>query len=108
LRSTIDNKRFWRLNGGLRAAAQGEPIVRGKIGGLAAALAFAVAAAPPAEAQFMTGPYPVIVVPPPPAQNYVIPRPSPAQTPRPDAPPRDASGPPEIKCYYQGQTKVCE
>ena len=93
---------------GLAGPAQGEPIMKRGIRGWGAALAFAVVAASPAEAQFMTGPYPVIVVPPPPAQNYVIPRPSPAQTPRPDAPPRDASGPPEIKCYYQGQTKVCE
>jgi hypothetical protein len=83
-------------------------LMRGKIGDLAASLAFAVAEAPPAAAQFMTGPpYPVIVVPPP-AQNYVVPKPRPAQSLKPDAPQPDASKPRELRCHYQGQTRVCE
>jgi hypothetical protein len=37
--------------------------------------ALAVAASSPAQAQFMTGNYPVLIVPPP-AQNPVVPKPS--------------------------------
>ena len=70
-----------------------------------AALA-ALAASTPASAQFMTN-YPVIVVPPPPAQNIVVPKPKPSQAPKPN-PPAASSASPEIKCRLQGQTRICE
>ncbi len=57
----------------------GEPKMTSKIFALAAGLAFAVAANAPAKAQFMSSPYPVIIVPPPPAQNLILPRPAPRQ-----------------------------
>jgi hypothetical protein len=75
---------------------------------LAACLVFAFAAGAPAEAQFMTN-YPVIIVPPPPAQNLIVPRPSPTTSqlnkqypPSPDSSPTDAN-----QCTYQGRVKVC-
>ena len=74
----------------------------------AAGLAFAVAASAPAEAQFMTS-YPAIIVVPPPAQNYVMPKPAPKPTPaKPitSAPPPDTQAPNVSQCY-QGRTRVC-
>jgi hypothetical protein len=73
----------------------------------AAGLAGAVAANAPAEAQFMSSPYPVIIVPPPPAQNWIMPKypPKPAQPAKP-APPPDAPASDLGKCY-QGRAKVC-
>jgi hypothetical protein len=72
------------------------------------ALVFGAAVAP-AEAQFMSN-YPVIIVPPPPAQNLVLPpKPKPpaarpnAEAAPPDTPNTPASG----QCYYQGKTRVC-
>ena len=78
-----------------------------RILGLAAGAAlFALVATAPAHAQFFSN-YPVIVVPPPPAQNYVLPKPKP-QAPKPaQAQPPDAS-PPQIQCQFHGQTRVCE
>jgi hypothetical protein len=74
---------------------------------LAACVALALGAGTPAAAQFMTN-YPVIIVPPPPAQNLILPpkpAPKPAQA-KPSAP--DATNAPApIQCHYQGQTKVC-
>jgi hypothetical protein len=64
--------------------------------------ALAVAASPLAQAQYMTGNYPVIVVPPP-AQNLVVSRPKPTPPPKTN----DASpAPDQIKCY-QGRARVC-
>ena len=51
---------------------QGMPGMKTRILGLATGLALAVAANAPAQAQFMSGSYPIIVVPPP-AQNMVLP-----------------------------------
>ena len=76
----------------------------------AAGLALGALAAGPANAQFMSGTYPVIVVPPPPAQSIVIPRkpkPQSAQPVAPQPPPAPAE-PPQVTCRYQGQTRVCE
>ncbi len=72
-------------------------------------VALALGAAP-ACAQFMSGAYPVITVPPPPAQSMVMPakpKPRPA-TSAPDAPPAGASAPQPLTCRYHGQTRVCE
>jgi hypothetical protein len=62
--------------------------------------AIAVIASPPALAQFMTGNYPVVVVPPPPAQNLVVLKPKPVQARKPAD-----SGPSQLHCHYQGQTR---
>jgi hypothetical protein len=75
--------------------------------GLATGLAIALAAGGPAQAQFMTGPYPVIVVPPPPAQNFVLPKPRPVQQPNAAVPPPDAPPPGQVQCHYEGRTRVC-
>ncbi len=74
-----------------------------------AGLAIACAAASPAQAQFMSGAYPVLVVPPPPAQGMVMPqRPKPKET-RPVAPtPSNESAPQQLRCHYEGRTRVCE
>ncbi len=73
----------------------------------AAGLAIAFAASNPADAQFM-GNYPVIIVPPPPAQNLVLPKPAPRPAkPSTSAPPPEASAP-QVQCRYQGQTRVCQ
>ena len=76
-----------------------------------AIVGFALGCAPmaPAKAQFMSGSYPVIVVPPPPAQSMVMPRRQklPAPAPAPQAP-ANASEPRPLNCHYQGQTRVCE
>ena len=63
--------------------------------------------ASPARAQFMTGAYPVIVVPPPPGQSMVMPKkpklqPAPQETP--PAPPDETS--PGLSQNYQGRTRV--
>src|SRR5208283_3317081 len=75
----------------------------------AASLALAVAAAP-AEAQFMSN-YPVINVPPPPAQNFVLPPKPKPPAPRPDAsaqsPATTPNSPEPGQCSYQGRTKIC-
>ena len=81
--------------------------MKAKFLGAAAGLALAVAGNAPAEAQFMSSPYPVIIVPPPPAQNLIMPRSSskpaqPAKTPPPDAPPKNLGN------CYQGRTNVCQ
>ena len=65
--------------------------------------ALAVAASPLAQAQFMTGNYPVIIVPPP-AQNFVVPKPKPTPPPK-----TNDARPPALdqsKCY-QGRARVC-
>jgi hypothetical protein len=76
----------------------------------AAALAL-VEACSPARAQFMApGGFPVIAVPPPPAQSYVMPKkpkPAPVSTPV-SQPSADPSAPPQLSCTYHGQTRVCE
>jgi hypothetical protein len=64
------------------------------------------AALSPASAQF-SGNYPIIIVPPPPAQNYVSPKPAPK--PPPDKPkPADtpAQAAPAPKGHYEGRTFV--
>jgi hypothetical protein len=70
----------------------------------------ALGLAAPAQAQFMSGAYPVITVPPPPAQSMVMPaRPKPRPAPPVvAAPPPDASPPQQLHCQYHGQTRVCE
>ena len=89
--------------------ARGEPIMKARIPGLAAGLALAVAATAPAQAQFMTGPYPVIIVPPPPAQNLVVPQaPRPAQQPKPAGSAAARQRRPGDQCSLPGQTRVCE
>ncbi len=80
--------------------------MKSKILGYAAGLALVVSASPEARAQFMSTPYPAIIVVPPPAQNYVVPRARQVQ--KPAVPPPDASAPRELQCHYQGQTRVCE
>jgi hypothetical protein len=81
--------------------------MKSKILGLAAGLALAVATSLPAQAQFMSSPYPVIIVPPP-AQKLVVPKPAPkqAEPPKTAAPPPDAP-PSGLGNCYQGRTKVC-
>jgi hypothetical protein len=76
---------------------------------LAASIALAVGAAGPAEAQFFSN-YPVIIVPPPPAQNLVLPPKPKPPAPKPDASAQspdtpNTSGPGQ--CYIQGRTRVC-
>jgi hypothetical protein len=74
------------------------------VGGLAVAFLLATG---PAESQFMSGTYPVIIVPPP-AQNMVMPKPAkPKQTTPQPPPPSDASETPQANCHYQGQTRIC-
>ena len=74
----------------------------------AGGLALACLATGPAEAQFMTGAYPVIIVPPPPAQGMVMPKAmKPRQaTPPPAEPPAPNTGIDQSKCY-QGRAKIC-
>jgi hypothetical protein len=81
----------------------GKPATKARISRLGVGVAvLAVAASPPAEAQFMTGSYPVIIVPPP-AQNFVVPKPKSTPPPKTnDAPP----APDQIKCY-EGRARVC-
>jgi hypothetical protein len=70
----------------------------------AAGLALAGLTAVPAQAQFMSGPYPVIVVPPPPAQQMVMPKkpkPQPAQ----DA--EQPSAPAAPTCRTDPRTGAC-
>jgi hypothetical protein len=115
LHSPIDKSTVTALNnnqpkqGPPEADAMGKPMITAKIYGLTACLALAaIWSNTPAQAQFMTN-YPVIIVPPPPAQNMVMPRPKPAPRaapPVPAAPPSEAAAP-EIQCHLQGQTKVC-
>jgi hypothetical protein len=60
----------------------------------------------PACAQFV-GNYPVIIVPPPQAQNYVLPKPAPkAPSPEKSLSAEAPSGPDVSQCYA-GKTKVC-
>lgn len=79
-----------------------------KVFSLAAELALAVGGNDPAQAQYMSSPYPVIVVPPPPAQNLVAPKspPKQAEPPKTSAPPPNSS-PPDLGRCYQGRTRVC-
>jgi hypothetical protein len=83
-------------------------MMKAKIPGLAAGLALALATNAPAEAQFMSSPYPVIIVPPPQVQNPIVPNPTPkqAQPPKTSAPQPD-SPPPNLSRCYQGRTAVC-
>ena len=59
-----------------------------------------------AQAQFMTN-YPVIIVPPPPAENMIKPKPA---SPKPRPPASNAPSPqqdsPEGSDFYQGRTRV--
>ncbi len=73
----------------------------------AGGLALAWLATAPAQAQFMTGSYPVIIVPPP-AQTMVMPKlPKPRETPPPAPPsPLPDAGVDQSKCY-QGRAKIC-
>jgi putative effector of murein hydrolase LrgA (UPF0299 family) len=85
-----------------------EPMIKAKAVRLAAGLALALGgAAAPAGAQFM---YPVIIVPPPPAQNLVLPPKPKPSAPKPDASvqsPDTPNTPAPVQCYYQGKTRVC-
>jgi hypothetical protein len=69
----------------------------------AAGVAFALAASLPADAQFA---YPTIIVPPPPAQNLVMPRPAPKPA-APGKPTEPAPAPTDQRHCYQGQTNIC-
>ena len=83
-------------------------MIKASVFRLAAGLALALGGlAGPAEAQFMTN-YPVIIVPPP-AQNLVVPKPSPTtnQLNRQYPPPPDSSATDASQCTYQGRVKVC-
>jgi hypothetical protein len=85
-------------------------MIKAKAFRLAAGLALVFGAATaPAEAQFMSN-YPVIIVPPPPAQNLVLPPKPKPPAPRPDASaqsPDTPNAPAPGECYYQGKTRVC-
>jgi hypothetical protein len=70
----------------------------------AAGFAFGSLAVAPADAQFMSGAYPVVVVPPPPAQGFVMPkRPKPQQPQNVQAPPAPDPG---LSQDYQGRTRI--
>ena len=71
-------------------------------------VAVALAASAPARAQFMTN-YPVIIVPPPPAQNTYAPRVVAPRKPAETAPakPQDDQATTSPRCRYMGQTRVC-
>jgi hypothetical protein len=77
--------------------------------GLALGCAVGCAASAPAQAQFMSSPYPVIFVPPPPEQSMVMPKPS-HRTLEPASPPEALSLPDasvdQSKCHH-GRTNVC-
>jgi hypothetical protein len=84
-------------------ASHGEASMKARILCLGVGAALAVAASPLAQAQFMTGTYPVIIVPPP-AQNFVVPKPKPTPPPK-----TNDARPPALdqsKCY-QGRARVC-
>jgi hypothetical protein len=84
-------------------------MIKARVFRLAAGLALALGGlAGPAEAQFMTN-YPVIIVPPPQAQNLVVPRSSPTtnQLNRQYPPSPDSSATDTSQCTYQGRVKVC-
>ncbi len=71
----------------------------------AAGFALAGLTGAPAQAQFMSGPYPVIVVPPPPAQQMIMPKkpkPQPAQ----DAEPQSSAAPVPA-CRVDPRTGAC-
>jgi hypothetical protein len=81
--------------------------VKARTFGLCLGAALAAATGYSARAQFMNGNYPVIIVPPPPAQNLVLPKPAPRPAPPPQTIPRPAEAPPlEQSQCYQGRTKV--
>jgi hypothetical protein len=81
-------------------------MIKARVFRLAAGLGLALGAAASAEAQFMTN-YPVIIVPPPAAQNLVVPRPSPTTTELNRQYPSSPSLPDTSQCTYQGRVKVC-
>jgi hypothetical protein len=85
-------------------------MMKAKIPGLAAGLALALATNAPAEAQFMSSPYPVIIVPPPQVQNPVVPTPAPkrGQPPKSAAPPPPDSSPPNLGGCYHGRANACQ
>jgi hypothetical protein len=72
----------------------------------AVGFALAVAANAPAKAQFMSSPYPVIIVPPPPAQNLIMPKYAPRQD-QPAKPASPEAPPPDLGKCYQGRAKLC-
>jgi hypothetical protein len=76
---------------------------------LAAGFALALAANAPAEAQFMSSPYPVIIVPPPQEQKPIVPKPAPklVQPPRTAAPASGSSAPSLGNCYH-GRVNDCQ
>ena len=81
--------------------------MKAKLLGAAAGLALLIAASAPAKAQFAAPSYPVIIVPPPPAQGLVMPKPPKPPPPKPN-PPADAQSPPsEGSQCYSGRTRTC-
>jgi len=85
-------------------------MTKAKILGVMVGLALgAISASGPVQAQFMPN-YPVYIVPPPPAQNLVLPRPPKphpkAVQPAPAPPPPDAPVPDLSQCYH-GQQRTC-
>jgi hypothetical protein len=73
-----------------------------------AGLALETAAATSARAQFMSGPYPVIIVPPPSPESMVVPKPIQRRSPpaKPAEAPLPNAGIDQSKCYH-GQENVC-
>ena len=87
----------------LEPGGWGAKTMKAKILVATTGLALAVAASAPAEAQFMSSPYPVIIVPPPPAQNLIMPKyPSKPAQPAKPAPPPEAP-PPDLEQVLPGQ-----
>jgi hypothetical protein len=75
-----------------------------RVAGGAALLALGTAF--PACAQFIAN-YPVIIVPPPPAQNYVLPKLAPKAPPPEKTWSAEAPSGPDVSQCYAGRTKVC-
>jgi hypothetical protein len=81
-------------------------MMRTRVLGWATAVALVAAAQAPAKAQFMMN-YPVIIVPPPPAQTLVVPRQSPTAQQMGRQMPTANPEQPSPNCRQQGQTRVC-
>jgi hypothetical protein len=83
-------------------------VIKARAFRLAVGLALALGgAAAPAGAQFT---YPVIIVPPQPPQNLVLPPKPKLPAPKPNAeasPPDSPNTTGSGQCYYQGRTRVC-
>ncbi|MBV9290706.1 MAG: hypothetical protein JO288_23305 [Hyphomicrobiales bacterium] len=81
--------------------------MKAKVLGAAAGLALSLAASETAKAQFAAPAYPVLIVPPPPAQGLVMPKPPKPAPPKPNPPADAQSPPPEAGQCYSGRTRTC-